>query len=213
MLSSVHPPSRAMTLIEVLVSLVIVSVMLVAALQTVGATAGGRQIRAQRSLGVRLAEQLAGEILVAHFDEPDGGSTTLGRDGGEVDDDRIAWDDVDDYDGWKSVPPRLKDGTTVDGAVGWERSVVVKYVDPADPDVPVAGPTTLKRVVVTAKAPSGVSTSIATLCARDGLATHEPVLTNDYLDAVHLTIEAGSVATVRVDGSTPVLNPIKVISP
>src|SRR3954465_4340748 len=102
------PSPRAFTLIECLVSVLIVSVVLIAAVGTFGQIAKARQNQVDRTAGIALADQLMAEILQCYFKEP-GGGTTLGPDPGEMN--RAAFDDVDDYDGYTASPPVLRDGT------------------------------------------------------------------------------------------------------
>src|SRR3954471_23604142 len=100
------PRRSAFTLIECVVSVLIVSVVLVASVGTFGQIAKGRQNQVDRTAGVAMADHLLAEVLQCYFKEP-GGGTALGPDPGEMS--RAAFDDVDDYDGYSASPPVLRD--------------------------------------------------------------------------------------------------------
>jgi type II secretory pathway pseudopilin PulG len=124
---------RALTLAEAVVSMVIISVMLVAALNSVGASRTTQQKIADRSRGFLLAEDLMSEILRQDYEDADLAPGSFGLGGDEVGDgSRSLWDDVDDYDGWSASPPQQKDGTVIPDLAGWGRSVTVARAEPGD---------------------------------------------------------------------------------
>ncbi|HUU96712.1 MAG TPA: hypothetical protein VM487_13315 [Phycisphaerae bacterium] len=131
---SIHPRGkRALTLAEAVVSMVIISVMLVAALNTVGASRTTQQKIADRSRGFLLAEDLMSEILRQAYEDSGLAPGSFGLGSDEIGDgDRSLWDDVDDYDGWSASPPQQKDGTVIPDLAGWGRSVTVARADPGD---------------------------------------------------------------------------------
>jgi len=129
---------------------VIVGVMLVAALEAVGASQRTQQKVGERRQGMLLAQELMSEILQQHYEDPDlpPGSFGLGSD--EVGDgSRQLWEDVDDYDGWSASPPQLKDGTVLSEFTGWGRSVEVHWAQPGNLTVSQAGDTGVKQITVT----------------------------------------------------------------
>ena len=121
------------TLAESVVSMLIVSVMLVAALNMVGSSARARQVQESASRDLALAGDLLAEVLHAGYAELYTASN-WGPDSGENTGSREHFDDVDDYDGWSSSPPESKAGETLEGYEGWRRSVRVRYADPTHPD-------------------------------------------------------------------------------
>jgi MSHA pilin protein MshD len=141
---------RGLTLAEAVVSMLIVSVMLVAALNTVGASRMTQKKTAERSRGFLLAENLMSEVLQQAYEDPDLAPGSIGLEGAEVGDgSRELWDDVDDYDGWSASPPQQKDGSEFGELKEWTRSVEVRWVDPTA-SLNVSGTDTgVKRVVVT----------------------------------------------------------------
>jgi len=138
----------AFTLVEAVLSLVIVGAVLVAALSTVGASRLSQQRTSQYSRGQLLAESLMAEILRQDYQDPND-PPVFGCESGESTSTRADFDDVDDYNGWSSSPPTAKDGTQLAGLSGWQRSVTVQWVDPADITQVQASETNTKRITVT----------------------------------------------------------------
>ncbi len=141
---------RAVHMIEVAVSMVIVSVILLTAMNMVGAAGQSTRSMTDRGTGHLLAEQLMAEIMGQAYEEPDGPPGSFGEEDFEdVTRDRSYYDDVDDYDRWASMPPEYKDGTTVPGYTRWWRHVKVEWVLPTDSRQSVPVNTGIKRIVVT----------------------------------------------------------------
>ncbi|MBW7904601.1 MAG: type II secretion system GspH family protein [Phycisphaerae bacterium] len=138
---------RGLTLVEATVSIVVVGVMLVAALNTVGATRVTERRLSDRMRGALLAQTLMAEILQQGFEEP-GQAGSFGLEAGESGGSRAAWDDVDDYQGFKETGPRLKSGAALAGYNGWSWGASVHWVDPSDPRKAVVSATTVKRIRV-----------------------------------------------------------------
>lgn len=137
----------AFTLVETIVSSLIVGTMLVAALSTVGASRLSQYKTSQTTRGQLLAESLMYEILRQHYQEPTD-PVQFGRESGEGTDQRTAWDDVDDYDGWSKSPPEYKDGSTFANCDGWRRTVTVAWVNPLDPTQVQVSESNAKRITV-----------------------------------------------------------------
>ena len=137
-------------MVEVVVSMLIVSVMFVAALSTVSGSRFSQFKTSQTSRGQALAESLMVEILRQSYADLQYGPGSFGLGGDEIGDgSRNLWEDVDDYDGWSASPPQEKDGTQIAGLAGWRRSVDVAWVDPLDPSQVEGSETNAKRVIVT----------------------------------------------------------------
>lgn len=118
----------AYTLAEVVVSIAVVGVMLVAALNAVAAARLNMNRTTNHNRGMLLAQDLLAEILQQPYQDPDG-AESLGIDDGEIAGDRSTYDDLDDYDGW-SAPPQDRDGTRLPNADGWVCTVSVTLLDP-----------------------------------------------------------------------------------
>jgi type II secretory pathway pseudopilin PulG len=142
-------PRAGFTLVEAVISTVIVSVMFVAALTTVGASRLTQHKGGLVGRGRLLAESLMSEILLQSYQEL-GETYVFGRESGESAAERATYDDVDDYHGWSESPPVAKDGTSLPNGANWRRTVAVEWVDPADPQQVSGTETGAKRILVTA---------------------------------------------------------------
>jgi type II secretory pathway pseudopilin PulG len=135
------------SLVEAVICIMIVGLTLVAAMQTVGASAKSRTITQRRATGAMLAQDLMAEIVAQPYADPDG-LNQLGLEAGEVFGDRSTYDDVDDYDGYTESPPRDQSNNVIPGFTGWRRTVKVDPVDPASPDTVRLLESGAKRITV-----------------------------------------------------------------
>lgn len=131
--------ARGLTLAELAISMLLVGVMLVAALDTVGASTRTRRSVQDGRQGYALARALMAEIMSQTYADPEqidtlrgeilvGGraaTVTLGPETGEATGNRSKFDDVDDYNGWNASPPQQKDGTVLSHLTRWRRQVSV----------------------------------------------------------------------------------------
>lgn len=139
---------RSFTLIEAVISTVIIGVMFVAAMNVLGATAIAKRSTEQQALGYSLAQDLMNEILNQPYEDPDQ-TAEFGRESGEGGGDRADFDDVDDYDTWSATPPEDKNGTPLVGYDQWTRSVEISFVNPTDLRHELATNTGIKSITVT----------------------------------------------------------------
>ena len=155
--------ARGITLLEAVITIVLVGVMLVAAINTVAVSKAGQRIIRDDRAGRQLAEQLMDEILsqpyadesvletlleeVLVWDSPT--AVTLGPDGVEGDVvNRTLFDDIDDYHLWTASPPIDADGKSMTEYSEYERQVVVKLSSADDARDDVAQETGARRVMV-----------------------------------------------------------------
>ena len=118
---------RGLTLIEVVVSLLVVSVMIGAGLGASSRAVKTRFAADERAHAQLLAGTLLSEVLSKHYREsPD----ALGPDAGESLADRATFDDVDDFNGYSQSPPATPSGDPLAPA-GWTWSAEVEWVTPA----------------------------------------------------------------------------------
>jgi len=139
---------RAFSLLEAVVSTLLVGLLLVAAMRTAGSSARASLANAHYAAAVLLAESLMSELLALPYADPDG-SSVFGPEGAENTGDRSAFDDVDDYQGWNASPPQESDGTPLAGYDGWRRTVSVVYLQPNNLAATSASDTGVKRITVT----------------------------------------------------------------
>lgn len=156
------------TLVETVVSMLIVGTMLVAALNTVGASRLSQYRTSRSNCGQLLAELLMAEILRQDYQEPDG-TAVFGPESGEAGATRIGFDDVDDYQGWASNPPTSKDGIPIPGLEGWHRSITVEWVNPLNVAQVQGSETNTKRVTVTVSYDNILVASLAAIKTTSGL--------------------------------------------
>jgi hypothetical protein len=165
--------SAGLGLVEVICSTLIVGIMLVAALETVGAVFRTQRLNADRLTGPNLALELMTEVLSMPYEDPEVDETDIGNSEDEGAASREHFDDVDDYNGWDDQVED-KVGTPRDGFSAWQRQVVVEWVDPLTGAVE-AEDTSLKRITVTvtspptAANPSGDDTKLSAYRAKDGM--------------------------------------------
>lgn len=139
---------RGLSMVEVVVSILIVGVMAAAAMRTIGAARMGQYRAAVGSHGQMLAQELMSEILAQAYAEPTD-TATFGRESGESATSRADYDDVDDYHGWSASPPQTADGRPYADLADFTRSVTVTRVNTNNPDQSVSGDTGVKRITVT----------------------------------------------------------------
>lgn len=151
------------TIIEATISVAIVGVMFISAINMAGTSKLSRYRRALNDRATMLAESLLTEVLALPYEDPDEATTALGQNpsdaavhaalvAGDVDGNTVRrdWcDDVDDLDGYTQSPPVNYDGSAMAGLDGWTRSVTVIWVDPANLNTESSTETGVKAVNVT----------------------------------------------------------------
>lgn len=131
---------RGISLVEVTISMVIVSITSLSVIQMFGVSAKTRALSSDRVRGLHLAADLLAEIAAQDWADPVQGITSFGIRMDEYDGTtRVRYNDIDDYHGWKQSPPLLPDGTPVPGFDGWTRSVEVEYAALSENTVVTSG--------------------------------------------------------------------------
>jgi len=160
-----------LSLVEVVISIVIIGVMMVAALRTVAGVALGRRLDGDRYVGRMLGEQLMAEILSKAYQDPCSSESSLGPGGDEqATGNRSLFDDVDDYAGWTESPPADPNGVAI-REPNWQRSVQVVWVNPFDFNDVRDLETGVKRITVTVRRDGA---EVALLVALRGRTTAYP---------------------------------------
>jgi prepilin-type N-terminal cleavage/methylation domain-containing protein len=191
--------SGGFTLIEVVISSLVVAVMLAAALTTLGAV--GRDYRMVREfqLGHRLGEDLMAEIQGQAYVDPND-PAAFGPEAGESTTTRVDFDDVGDYEGWSGSPPVLRDGTAVPGAAGWTRSVNVWWADVLAPGADMMADSGLKRIEVVVTSPRGATFTVKALRSVSGMLELLPPVDRTYVTGVAAELQVGPQDTTSVEG-------------
>jgi type II secretory pathway pseudopilin PulG len=138
---------RALSLIEVVASTIIVAMMSIAALDSLGAATRSAESLGDRAVALGLAEELMAEIVQQPYSEPTQ-TPIFGRESGEAASPRSGFDDVDDYNGWNQSPPRYRDGTVIPDRTSWRHRVTVSRVLPTNPAQTSATESGAKRIQV-----------------------------------------------------------------
>jgi prepilin-type N-terminal cleavage/methylation domain-containing protein len=141
----------AFTLIEIVVATAVMSLMLVAALNTVAAARTGQYKAEERNRAVLLAQRLVGEILQRPYADPQTGIGAIGPESGESTGNRSLFDDVDDYHNWQATPPQNKDGSAIPWAADYQELVTVAWVTQADLSQAAGSESGVKRITATIK--------------------------------------------------------------
>ncbi len=138
---------RALSLIEVVASTIIVAMMSVAALDSLGAATRSAESLGDRAVALGLAEELMAEIVQQPYAEPTQ-TPAFGRESGEAASPRSGFDDVDDYNGWNQSPPQYLDGTAIPDRTNWRHRVTISRVLPSNPAQTSATESGAKRIQV-----------------------------------------------------------------
>lgn len=197
------------TLVEAILSTLIVSIMLVAALQTLGTAAKADQVLAAQRIGPALASQLIAEILATEYVDS-GEHATFGLEPGDSGGSRSKYEDVDDYHGWSSSPPEDKDGDAISGMSGWTRSVSVQWVDPSDVSTVVAADAGLKLITVTVTDSQGRSTTATAIRGSSSAYDYSPASSTTYVNWVGVTLQVGSDENTRMYSGVNPLNCVPI---
>ncbi len=131
---------HAFSLVEAVISIAVVGLLLVAALNTLGSSHAGRAAIDRERIGLRLGESLLEEALSAERVAPTSASAGLTR---------STFESVLDYAGWRSTPAVNRSGTVIAGFDDWTREVAVDWVNPGDSSVVVGTPSGVVRIRVT----------------------------------------------------------------
>ena len=146
---------RGFTLIEIVMVIVLLAIIVPGVMfyfiQGVKDSAGPQT----RTSALFLAEALMEEARSKRWDEVSAVNiqelctSASAVPGTEVGESRATYDDIDDFNGIDNTPPIDSQGVAMSGYPGYRRQASVTYVNPADLNTGVAGPTCYKRIAVT----------------------------------------------------------------
>ncbi len=195
---------RGLTLVECVLSVVIVSVMVVAALRATGSVARTMVVQQNRSQAMALARQLMSEIAQQAYVDP-GSTPVFGPEAGES---RPTFDDVDDYNGLYDSPPKSRSNAALVGFSTWRWQATVEYID-ATTFLPVpAVDTGIKRITITVTDPTNKVLTLRGL--RTSASAYEKTYAGQstYLSWGTVTLQVGSDSKAKVVAG---VNPVNQI--
>ena len=134
--------------IEVIISAVIISVLLVAGLMLFAMLGRSQAAANEMEIAAHLAVELIEEITESNY-AGDSNIIVFGPDPEELGPDRTLYDDVDDYHNWSANPPLDHFGQPFTQYGDFTRSVDVQYVKAADFSLTSITDEGFKQVVVT----------------------------------------------------------------
>jgi type II secretory pathway pseudopilin PulG len=175
------------TLIEATVAITLTAMAASVLLMGTSTSLGTSQDVQDQTIALGMAQQLMDEVVGNRYMESGGNpcSTTLGPDAGETNGTRALFDDIDDYNGWRSQPPKDCCGTALGSDNGqggvrdpnfqapagrfdrWRQEIDVSYVSETDLTTALSGGQTSDYRVVEVRIlrdfPQGGSRQLAKL--------------------------------------------------
>lgn len=139
--------SRGLTIVESAISVLLVGVVMVAALQSASLSLILQQRASVQERARFLATGLMNDVLQEEYEEPSA-LFGFGRESGESNASKTNYDDVDDYNGWSESPPQDRDGVVIPRLTNWRRSVTVERVTLLNLNQSTDTETGVKRITV-----------------------------------------------------------------
>ena len=188
-----HPCRHGLSQVEVVVSSLIVGVVLVGALNVLGAAKQTNRVAADQIDAPSLAHQLMGEILSLPYEDPEEPGGSIGLETGETNTTRTDFDDIDDYNNWYRVSPQYKDGTPVPGVESWPRQVLIDYFDPATGNASGTD-TGIKIIRVSIVEPGGTPFELQALRCKWGALQQPPAVNTTTVTSIDAQLQIGSTS-------------------
>jgi len=151
-----HKCRRGLTLIEVVVSTLLVSTILLASLNAAASFQRNQSAMRASIQSRELADRIFNEITCRYFRDPV--EPGFGVEADEFPDTRSSFDDIDDYDQYSEQGPTRRDGTNIDGFAGWSYVIRVVPVEADTSGVTTSNATVLsplRRITVSCTSPDG----------------------------------------------------------
>lgn len=192
-----------MSIVEVVLAMLIVSIVVAGALNAIGETVKQQRVHVEHARAMALAQDLLNEITICAYE--DTSLPTFGPEAGET---RATYDDVDDFNGLKESPPLVGLGLPATTWDGWTRAVSVGYATVGKPGVGMLSDSGLKHITVSVTAPSGKSWTIDGLRARAGLYDKKADRSGAYTARVGVTLEIGDDPATALQQSAALANTV-----
>ena len=139
---------RGFTLVEATLSVLIVSIMMVAAISAGDVSISTQYRTGDRAVGRMLADGLMTDIYSLAYQDPVWPTYSCGPDFGESANSKLNYDDVDDFNGWSESPPQDSNGNAIPSFINWTRSVTVQWCSPTNPAAVSTSETGCKVIIV-----------------------------------------------------------------
>ncbi|MBL4591039.1 MAG: hypothetical protein JKY96_03675 [Phycisphaerales bacterium] len=140
-----HNARRGVSMIEATIATLLIGMVITSTIGLIGPVMHSTEIAEKQIIARGLMNELVSEIVAQPFEDLElledvdtlNGKLDLntfeelwdiGVDAGERSAIRADFDDVDDYDGWMTIPPSTKEGDTLVSLVLWGRQVTVEHV-------------------------------------------------------------------------------------
>lgn len=188
---------RGLTLSEVVISTFLVSVLMLAALGSVGTASLTYRGSATQADGADVAGELLAEVLAMAYADPQAPANAPGLDAGEsTAANRTTLDDVDDYNSFSESTLKTRSGAAIPNYSGWSRNVIVERVLATNPNTTSAVETGLKRIRVIASGPAGRSFTAFALRANSGGLQQPSPSTSTVVTSVGARLQLNSATSV-----------------
>lgn len=145
--------NRGVTLVELIVAMVVISVALTGVLLVINYTTGHSADPVLRHQAIAIAEAYMEEITLKSYNDPDTGNPCPAREAS-----RNLYDNVCDYNGLINIGAEDQNGTPIGGLANYSVSVVVS--NPEVPFGPAGSPVNGLRINVTVTDPAGESLTL-----------------------------------------------------
>lgn len=162
-------PKKAFSLLETVISTVLVSTLLVVSMSTLANVVYVRNVDNYVLQANSLARSLLAEASSKCFVDPEDASSNLGTNSGEAGLTRQNWNDFDDYHGLNMNTIVDAEGNTIADTAGWSANASVAYTDPNNTNISTGTESDLKKLTLTLTAPNGISHTFQALRSRFGL--------------------------------------------
>ena len=192
-MSRPQSPRYGLSLIETVVSTVLVTILMVAATSTVAQVNRITSARTYRHDAARYAQYYMSEITSKPFVCPDCNSEAIGRGLGEGSI-RANWNDCDDYHNLYLSHLTDEQGNAIPGASGWRLYVNIWFSNPSSPTTAVLNRTDLKRIRLKLWAPNDQEFVFYGLRSRFG--PQQSPLTKNYFSGANVLLESNTSSQI-----------------
>ena len=198
-----HRHRRGNSMMEVVISTLLISVVLIGALKSVGGAARTVRAGSEKIDGQTLAFDLMAEIVALPYIDPNASTPIFGIESDETSSpsNRSEFDDTDDYRNWTESPPANKSGTAIADTTGWTRSVAITKLSRGNPtNTRTDGESDQgsRRVTVTATSPSGEIATLQAIRTEMGALEKASGPTTTYVTKVRMELTAGGASTLTL---------------